>query len=115
MKKARDGGNTDKEVILVKSLLIITTLVSSISVSSVALTSDHMSLYSGTTTRSGISTEVHGSYVQKDLTDFYIEPAVPVEKEERQDPVLIAETLETDSESSSEYINVFGVMVPTEI
>jgi hypothetical protein len=97
----------------VKSLLIITVLVSSISVSSGALSSERMSLYTQTGTVPELAGEVQGSYVEKDHMDFYIVPIVPVETQKPQAPLLIAES--GDSESPTEYINVFGVKVPTKI
>lgn len=98
-----------------KSLLIITVLVSSISVSSGALASEHMSLYIGTGNAPDTSGEVQGGYVEKDLMDFYIEPIVPAKEKERSAPVLIAESGDTAEDSPAEYINVFGVKVPAKI
>ena len=98
-----------------RSLLIITVLVSSISVSSGALASEHMSLYIGAGNVPEIAGELEGGYVEKDLMDFYIGPIVPAEQKERQAPVLIAKSGETVQDSPTEYINVFGVKVSTKI
>lgn len=98
-----------------KSLLIITVLASSISVSSGALTSERMSLYTEAVKVPEPARGVEGGYVEKDLMDFYIEPIVPVDKKERQAPVLIAKSEDTVPESPTEYIIVFGVKVPTKI
>lgn len=98
-----------------KNLLTITVLVSFLSVSSFAVTSDHMSLYKETIPRSDTAGELYGGYVEKDFMDFYIEPIAPVKRQERPSPVFIAKRQEADSASPGEYINVFGVKVPLKI
>ena len=92
-------------------LLIITVLVSSLGVSSGALSAEHMSLYTGAGDPPDIAGRVQGAYVEKDLMDFYISPIVPEAEKESPLPVLIAGGADKQDQES-EYINVFGVMVP---
>jgi len=104
----RDGGNTNKEVMLVKNLLTITALVSFLSVTSPSFGLDHMSLYTQTPASINIAGEVSGDHVEEDFMSFYIDPAQP---EESVEEIMIAERPEPESEG--DYINVFGVKVPS--
>jgi len=95
----------------VRTLLNITVLVSFLSVTSPSFGLDHMSLYTQTPASINIAGEVSGDHVEEDFMSFYMDPAQPELSEESPEPVIIAER--PDTESEDDYINVFGVKIPS--
>jgi hypothetical protein len=110
-RKRGDGGNTNKEVILVRTLLNITVLVSFLSVTSPSFGLDHMSLYTQTPASINIASEVSGDHVEEDFMSFYLNPLQPQLCEESVEAIIIAERAEPESEG--DYINVLGVKIPS--
>ena len=108
----RDGGNTNKEVMLVKTLLTITALVSFLSVASSSFGFDNMSLYKEPPSRVQIAREVNRDHVEEDYMDFYIDTLHPQLKEVNPEPILIAERTDQE-ESEGDFIRIFGVQVLT--
>ncbi len=105
-----DGGNTNREVMLVKNLLTITVLVLFLGIASPSFAIDQMSLYTETPVEIVIAGEVSGDLVEEDFMDFYIDdPLQPQLSEEIVDTIIIAERPEPEND----YINVFGVKVPS--
>jgi hypothetical protein len=70
-----------------------------------------MSLYTQTPASIQIAGEVSGDHVEEDFMSFYMDPAQPELSEESFEPVIVAER--PDAESESNYINVFGVKIPS--
>lgn len=102
-----DGGNTNKEVMLVKNLLTITVLVLFFGIASPSFGLDQMSLYKETPAEVVIAGEVNGDHVEEHFMDFYIDTLQPQLSEEIVDALIIAERPELEDD----YINVFGVKV----
>ncbi len=106
-----NGGNTNKEVMLVNNLLTITALVLFLGIASSSFGLDHMSLYAQTPSSINIAGEVNGDHVEEDFMSFYIDPAQPQLSEESVEAIIIAERPEPESEG--DYIKVFGVKIPS--
>lgn len=107
-----DGGNTNKEVILVKIILTITALVPFLSIASPSFALDQMSLYTETPERIEIAGEVNGDHVEEGYMDFYIDTLQPQLREESPEPIILADRSEIET-SEKNYINIFGVQGPT--
>lgn len=93
------------------NLLTITALVLFLGIASPSFALDHMSLYTETPASINIAGEVSGDKVEEDFMSFYMDPAQPELREESPEPIIVAERPIAESESN--YINVFGVKVPS--
>ena len=109
----RDRGKTKKEVILVKTLLTITVLVSSaLSIFSSSLKLYEVPVFKEAVSVIGMGKEVQASKERKDPVKIYISHDVSNEGKEKQMPLLIAEEKVNVSKPQEDHINVFGVRIP---
>ena len=95
-----------------KILLTITALVPFLSIASPSFGLDNMSLYTETPLRVEIASEVNRDHVEEDYMDFYIDTLHPQLNETNLEPIILAEGTGIE-ESGEDYINIFGVRVPT--
>ncbi len=95
-----------------KILLTITALVPFLSVASPSFGLDQMSLYTETPARIEIASEVNRDHVEEDYMNFYIDTLHPQLNETNLEPIILAEGTDIE-ESEEDYINIFGVQVPT--
>ncbi len=95
-----------------KILLTITALVTFLSIASPSFGLDNMSLYTETPLRVEIASEVNRDHVEEDYMDFYIDTLHPRLNETNLEPIILAEGTGIE-ESEEDYINIFGVQVPT--
>lgn len=95
-----------------KNLLTITALVLFLSIASPSFGLDNMSLYTETPLRVEIASEVNMDHVEEDFMDFYIDTLHPQLDETNLEPIILAEGTGIE-ELEEDYINIFGVQVPT--
>ncbi|MGI9533694.1 MAG: hypothetical protein ACR2NW_01985 [Thermodesulfobacteriota bacterium] len=93
-----------------KSFIVISSIVYSLSLSLPPQSSDYMALYEQSVFENNISSEFESEAVQQDLMSFYVDP----EKYQMTTSIRTTSEAVYSDNSENEQLEVFGVKIPAQ-